>query len=547
MQDTFGKLFDFLALFVGGRGVENDAVQFGMGSLLWGVLFLLARVRLRSRRDFSGRLLCQGFLFGLCRELFMLAVSACAYFGVVSRSELERVFPPLEHAVFDLAAVFIVGAFANLYTEDEQRTRRYLVFASIMVVGCYLVTFAWWYRAVSQHPTLRFGMTWCDWLFHGNAVLVLGLPLASLLVRGLRQGERFGRRLTATMGDRPSMRLLFFAPLFLFPLSRGIKLFDLWFEERYSFALAPLEHAAYLLAVFLLAGFYIRRVYAERGQAIAELSSLTASLERIVAQRTAELEAAKADLEDKVRERTRQIEEMQRQVLHAEKLRAVGSLASSIVHEFGTPIFAIRNLLENFRDTGELAAGQRELVDLAVAECRRLSRLLDNLRDFHRPRSAPPQRLAITTLLDEVLAIYRGRFARKGIVVVTEYAPDLPPVMVVRDQIKQVIFNLLANAEEAMAGPGTITVRTGRDDRFVTFSIGDSGPGVAEDLRDTLFEPFVSSKAAASGTGLGLSISYGIIRRHQGRISYESVPGKGSIFTVHLPLVLKHAGRGGRV
>jgi signal transduction histidine kinase len=113
---------------------------------------------------------------------------------------------------------------------------------------------------------------------------------------------------------------------------------------------------------------------------------------------------------------------------------------------------------------------------------------------------------------------------------------DLPAVECIRSQIDQVFLNVLANAAQAIAGPGAITIETRQDDGWAVVSVSDTGPGIAPEVIGRIFDPFFTTKPVGEGTGLGLSISYEIVKKHGGEIIAESRPGQGATLTVRLPL-----------
>jgi signal transduction histidine kinase len=114
---------------------------------------------------------------------------------------------------------------------------------------------------------------------------------------------------------------------------------------------------------------------------------------------------------------------------------------------------------------------------------------------------------------------------------------DLPSVECIRSQIDQVFLNLLANAAQAIAGPGEITIETRRDGDAAVVTISDTGPGIPADVIGRVFDPFFTTKPVGEGTGLGLSISYEIVKKHGGEVRAEAPAGGGAVFTVRLPLV----------
>mgnify|MGYP000008681529 CR=1 FL=1 len=242
-------------------------------------------------------------------------------------------------------------------------------------------------------------------------------------------------------------------------------------------------------------------------------------------------------LEQRVSQRTAEMEKIHRQLLHAEKLGAVGKLAASIAHEFNNPICGIRNVLDGLMRQGCLEGENLQMVELAIRECQRIAKLTKDLQSFNRPTSGIETRVDVHAALEDILLLCRKNLKNKGISLLKEFAPSLPGVQAVEDQLKQVFLNLLTNAEESIPGKtGTITVRTEERGGFVAVQFQDTGHGIAPENQPRIFEPFFSTKSAAKGTGLGLSVSYGIVTRHGGTIEVESAIGIGSVFTVLLPV-----------
>jgi len=231
--------------------------------------------------------------------------------------------------------------------------------------------------------------------------------------------------------------------------------------------------------------------------------------------------------------------QLQEQLLHAEKLSAVGKLSASIAHEINNPLFGIRNVLELLLDKGQLDNSNREFAELAVAECDRIKSLIKNLQDFNRPTSGIMTTVNLTTTIDNMLMLTKKEMRNKGIKISTDYESNMPPIQAVSDQIKQVLLNLLNNAMES-CGPGSrVMISTRKISNQAIIKIADTGNGISAENLPHIFEPFFTTKAAVKGTGLGLSVSYGIIKRHQGDIKVESKPGQGTVFTIALPITRK--------
>ncbi len=251
----------------------------------------------------------------------------------------------------------------------------------------------------------------------------------------------------------------------------------------------------------------------------------------------AEIRQMNDELEARVEERTNQLRHTHEQLLHAEKLSAVGKLAASIAHEFGNPIIGIRNFLKSLRKEITLGKTDTEMLDLAIAECGRIKDLISSLQDFNRPTTGKFAPVDLHRIIDDLLLFMNKKLRDRQIEVERAFAEELPMVQAVADQLKQVLLNLLANAEEAIPSTGgKIRIATEVAGEQVRISIQDSGKGIKAKDMDYIFEPFYSTKPAVEGTGLGLSVSYGIIKRHGGSITAKSVRGKGALFVVTLPI-----------
>jgi len=263
------------------------------------------------------------------------------------------------------------------------------------------------------------------------------------------------------------------------------------------------------------------------------------SIEQRVFERTADLKQANQQLKKEIAERKRSEEELlkvNQQLLHAEKLSALGQLSASIAHEFNNPLMGIRNTLEQVLQGTKLENSLVELVELSINESNRVMNLARQLKDFYRPSSGTPCLLNLHDAIDDMLMLKKNDFHKENIQLAKEYADCLPDVNVVEDQFKQVILNLLQNANEACPKGGTLSVRTRALDSTVEVEIEDTGQGVPQENMKKLFDPFFTTKGEVKGTGLGLSVSYGIIKRHGGDIRVRSTEGKGSQFIVTLPI-----------
>ena len=228
---------------------------------------------------------------------------------------------------------------------------------------------------------------------------------------------------------------------------------------------------------------------------------------------------------------------MYQQLLHSERLSAVGRLAASISHEFNNPVMGIRNVLDQIGREQVLDKELQKLTLLARDECERVMALASRLRNFYRPSEGKAEWVDLRKIVDDMLLLNQREFDFKNVTVVKQFEENLPSVRVLPDQIKQVVINLLQNALDAIQNDGgRITLSLKSEKETVYLTVQDNGVGIDPATMKDIFDPFVSTKSAVRGTGLGLSVSYGIVKAHGGAITCESVPGEGARFTIALPV-----------
>ena len=254
---------------------------------------------------------------------------------------------------------------------------------------------------------------------------------------------------------------------------------------------------------------------------------------------TTDLQNARQLLEKRVRQKTTELQDAYDQLLHAEKLSAIGKLAATIAHEFGGPIVAIRLFLINLLMHSELTKEEHAMAAMAVEECDRITGLISNLQDFNRPTSGSIEAVNIHDVIDSMILLSNKNFSQKNITIIKNYSPILPSVAGIQDQLKQVILNLFNNSTHAIGHTGgKITITTQPFSNMAQITIADTGKGIKRELQDIIFQPFFSTKPEVEGTGLGLSVIYGIIKRHHGTIDVASREGWGTIMTIRLPIFI---------
>ncbi len=226
----------------------------------------------------------------------------------------------------------------------------------------------------------------------------------------------------------------------------------------------------------------------------------------------------------------------QQQLIQADKLSAIGSLAASIAHEFNNPLCGVRSVVERMARTSGLAVADQSLLELALEQCDRMKRLIRNLQQFNLPFSDFRQDFDLHHAIDSVLLLLSKHLKIRKAVVRKDYTEGVLLFNGVENQLKQVLLNLIKNSGEALpeAG-GEIRILTKTEQHTLHIAVTDTGVGINPEHFPHLFEPYFTTKTVVKETGLGLAVSYGIVKSHRGEIRVESTPGQGTTFTVLLP------------
>lgn len=226
------------------------------------------------------------------------------------------------------------------------------------------------------------------------------------------------------------------------------------------------------------------------------------------------------------------------ELVHAERMASLGQMISGVAHELNNPLATILSWSERLAD-GPLDPVSRRGVGIITAEAQRAGRIVRNLLTFARKRQSTRTLVDVNRLVHDTLALRAHEQRLGNITLTTELAADLPEVFVDGHQIQQVILNLVINAEQAMTaanGRGTLALRTWHETgrNMVVLEVSDDGPGVAAEVRDRIFDPFVTTKNAGMGTGLGLTVAHAIVREHGGTLRVSRY-APGACFHVELP------------
>lgn len=251
-----------------------------------------------------------------------------------------------------------------------------------------------------------------------------------------------------------------------------------------------------------------------------------------------------ARLYQELQQRIKAQELAESRLIRSARLAAVGEMAAGIAHELNNPLTTVTGFVELALD--ELPPDSTLLPDLKLVleESHRARGVVRRLLDFSRPVEDQRVRADINELVDQVIPLVNHLARTGGVTIVMKLHENLPWVSLDPNQIKQVFLNLIHNGLQAMPYGGTLSVSTNivrreglaRMGDWITISVEDTGEGILKENLERIFEPFFSTRPAGKGTGLGLSVSYGIISSHGGFIEVESEVGKGSNFTLYLPV-----------
>jgi two-component system NtrC family sensor kinase len=225
----------------------------------------------------------------------------------------------------------------------------------------------------------------------------------------------------------------------------------------------------------------------------------------------------------------------QRQVWHAERLAAIGRLASGLAHEINNPINGVRNCIYAIR--GDLANHRQteEYLDMMDEGLTSASGVITKLLGFARKQQTGTGPVSLNEAVTTVQRLVSFNLERKGVTLNTNLDPDLPTVRGDRQLLQEVIMNLLINASDASTEGGLIEVSSSSDRQWVRLAVQDQGHGIQPEDLDKIFDPFFTTKKTGEGTGLGLSICLSIVQAAGGSLDVQSDPGCGSTFTIKLP------------
>lgn len=239
----------------------------------------------------------------------------------------------------------------------------------------------------------------------------------------------------------------------------------------------------------------------------------------------------------------KRVQEMQ--LIQTEKMSSIGVLATGIAHEINNPLTSVAGyaeaLLRRFRDEPTLGSDSRlaefpKYLEVIVREAYHCKSIIGSLLNFGRKSDAQIGRVDINALLFEIVELVKHQPNYEHIEVATRLKENIPAIHADPSGLRQVFMNLLINACHAVRGGGKIDISSTHKNRVIHIQVRDTGCGIAQDVIGCIWDPFFTTKEVGEGVGLGLALSYNIVKRHGGEIKVESRIGKGTKFTVQLPL-----------
>jgi two-component system, NtrC family, sensor kinase len=279
-----------------------------------------------------------------------------------------------------------------------------------------------------------------------------------------------------------------------------------------------------------------------------ELGSLADSfnaMSRQLREARQEIDAGTRTLEDRVHRKTEELSRAHQQMMHAEKLTSLGKLAAVVAHEINNPLSGIltyAKLLRKWVDRGESIADRgkdmHDALALIESESRRCGEIVRNLLTFARVSPMNVTDFDINRVINQTVKLVEHKLELGSIAADLRLADDLPLIRGDAAQIEQLLLALVMNAIEAMPHEGNLRITTSpnSDRSTIVVSVADDGVGIDPDVLPRLFDPFVTTKEEGKGVGLGLAISRSIVERHNGHIEVASEVGRGTTFTITLPV-----------
>jgi signal transduction histidine kinase len=284
----------------------------------------------------------------------------------------------------------------------------------------------------------------------------------------------------------------------------------------------------------------IRETHEQNVQLLIQVNQFNEELTKKIETATSEL----AKRNEELRLLNEALFESQRQLSQSEKLAAVGQVTATMAHQIGTPLNSISGYIQLILQDGNIQPKDRDRLQIIESQLDRLADSVKNFLSFTRQPKPQLRSLDVNEVLEELIHLSEPWFLARNVRLSSHLSPDLPSILGDSTHLQTLFLNLITNALDAMPRGGALTIKTrqtpptlsSEDGRWLEISITDNGIGITEESKKRIFDPFFTTKKMGEGTGLGLSICEKIIKEHSGRIDVESEVGKGSTFSVYIPV-----------
>ena len=284
----------------------------------------------------------------------------------------------------------------------------------------------------------------------------------------------------------------------------------------------------------------IQETHEQNVQLLIQVNQFNEELTRKIETATSEL----ARRNEELRLLNEALFESQRQLSQSEKLAAVGQVTATMAHQIGTPLNSISGYIQLILQDGNLQPKDRDRLQIIESQLDRLADSVKNLLSFTRQPKPQLRSLDVNEVLEELIHLSEPWFLARNVRLAPHLSPDLPSILGDSTHLQTLFLNLITNALDAMPQGGVLTIKTRQhpptlsagNGRWLEISITDNGIGITEESKKRIFDPFFTTKKMGEGTGLGLAICEKIVKEHSGRIDVESEVGKGSTFSVYIPV-----------
>ncbi len=228
--------------------------------------------------------------------------------------------------------------------------------------------------------------------------------------------------------------------------------------------------------------------------------------------------------------------QLEKQLFHSEKLASIGILAAGVAHEIGNPLSAISGYTQILQGGLEPGSENLEYLEGIASQAERIQRIIEDLLDYSRPSTGMRSEVHVGEAIRSVISMLQAQKVFKELKVELDLPDNIPPIIMDRDHLNQVMVNIALNAAQAMPQGGSLKASVALQQGSIQIRFQDSGHGIPDDIKDRVFDPFFTTKSVGEGTGLGLAICQKIVESYHGGITFESRADVGTSFTIMLPI-----------